>query len=231
MLYKSQQYFYHMYCSKIILNRGNNLNEHPCHYFFPVKPSSDSLISRVLTCSMIDDESGYSVIEIIDENDSLPVGLHVKDGGECNIMKVGSSHYMAFVTNRNCLLANIISDARCFLISAVPKSDKLIEWILIGPNKSAIDKLHFNMSEKGYNFEIVASFNVSIKVSLTSKEEKAFNLAMDLGYYDVPKRINLEKISKIFDCSKSTMNVRLRNAEKKIFDFYRIFSFGMNFKK
>lgn len=218
--------FQHVYCCKFILDRSSNIKEHPCHRFLPIDVDSEDIVVRVLTCSMIDDSSGYSVIGISDNLDKVREGHYSKEDGECDVIKVGAHRYMAIVTNRKCVLAKLINASRCLLVSAVPQTDTLIKWTIVGPSSEALHELRTTMRENGYKFETVASFSISSKVSLTSKEESAFNLAMDLGYYDVPRRIELDQISKIVDCSKSTMSVRLRGAEKKIFEFYRIFSMG-----
>ena len=62
---------------------------------------------------------------------------------------------------------------------------------------------------------------MSIKATLTPKQEAYFETAMDLGYYDIPKRITLDELCAILGCSKSTLNVSLRTAESNIFHFYR----------
>ncbi len=218
-----------MYCCKLMLDRSSNFKEHPCHRFLPIDIDSEGLGVRILTCSMIDDSSGYSVIGVSDDSGKVSEGHYSREDGECDIIKVGAHRYMAIVTNRKCVLAKLINASRCLLVSAVPQTDTLIEWTVVGPSAAALRGLKSAMRENGYKFESVASFDMSSKVLLTSKEEAAFNLAMDLGYYDVPRRIELDELSKITDCSKSTMSVRLRGAEKKIFDFYRIFSMGDHF--
>ena len=125
------------------------------------------------------------------------------------------------VINRRCLLSGLINRAGCFLSSAVPKTDTLIEWTIIGPDSARIHDLFTDMRNNGYSFELISSSALSTSATLTPKQERYFNTAMDLGYYDVPKRINLDDLSRILGCSKSTLNVALRTAESNIFHFYR----------
>lgn len=87
------------------------------------------------------------------------------------------------------------------------------------------------MRAHGYSFEILSSQVASPDVTLTPKQEAFFEAAMDLGYYDVPKRIGLDELSKILGCSKSNLNVILRTAERNIFDFYRMFCRSERFVK
>jgi len=40
--------------------------------------------------------------------------------------------------------------------------------------------------------------------------------AYDMGFFDIPQRITLEGLTPHMRCSKSTLNVMLRRAERKI---------------
>lgn len=218
-----------MRCCKILLDRKAKIKEHPCHHFLPFSIDND-VSTRVLTCSMVDENSGYSILGITDNCGVVKEGQYVKEHGKCDIINTGSNSYMAIVTNMKCVLARLINESRCFLVSAVPKTSTLIEWTLIGPSDGALCNLRRRMKEEGYSFTTQAIFDVDSKASLTSKETDAFNLAMDLGYYDIPKRTTLDAMCAIFGCSKSTLNVRLRNAERKIFNHYRMFSLGIHLR-
>lgn len=220
-----------MHCCKILLDRSKNFEEHPCHSFLPMEFGADGTNIRILTCSMIDSTTGYSMIDIRDDSDSLEEGHHPSENGDCNITRLGTNHYLAMVTNRRCFLSKLINESGCFLVSAEPDTDTLIRWTLIGPNSTVLHNLLSRMRESGYCYQMVSSSSVSMSSTLTSRQEECFNLAMDLGYYDVPKRIGLDELCKISGCSKSTLNVTLRSAEKRIFEFYRMFCVSNRFYK
>lgn len=210
-----------MHCCKILLDRTKNIEEHPCHSLLPIMFDDDDVDVRILTCSMLDQTTGYSMIRISGGADGIEEGRTVSDFGECTVTKLGNSQYMAMVINRRCLLSGLINRAGCFLSSAVPRTDTLIEWTIIGPDSARIHDLFTDMRNNGYSFELISSSALSTSATLTPKQERYFNTAMDLGYYDVPKRINLDDLSRILGCSKSTLNVALRTAESNIFHFYR----------
>ena len=220
-----------MHCCKILLDRSQNFEEHPCHSFLPVELGTEGTSSRILTCSMKDSNTGYSMIDIKDDRGVLEEGHYPSNGGDCNITRLSSNHYMAMVTNPRCFLSKIINESGCFLVSAEPQTDTLILWTLIGPNSTTLHNLLSRMRESGYSYQMVSSSSVSMSSTLTPRQEECFNMAMDLGYYDVPKRISLEELCKLSGCSKSTLNVTLRSAEKKIFDFYRMFCVSNRFYK
>lgn len=51
---------------------------------------------------------------------------------------------------------------------------------------------------------------------LTSKQQRAIELAIEHGYYGYPRKITMEKLAKIMKVSYSTYEFHLRNAEKKL---------------
>ena len=210
-----------MHCVKILLDRSVNKEEHPCHSLIPVKISAKGVEVKIQACSMLNEGAGYSIIQVVDPSDSMPEGHFEYPYGECNVTKVSRMRYSAFVLNRKCVLSSLINAAGCFLSSAVPRTDTIIEWTIIGPSSSAIHALLKNMRDAGYKFDTLSSEALVTESILTPKQEEYFNKAYDLGYYDVPKRIGLDGLSKIFGCSKSTLNVALRSAEMNIFRFYR----------
>jgi hypothetical protein len=52
--------------------------------------------------------------------------------------------------------------------------------------------------------------------SLTEKQRRALITAHNLGYYDVPKKINLVHLAKRLNLASSTVDVQLRRAERRL---------------
>lgn len=211
-----------MHCCKILLDRTSDMEDHPCHGFLPSGYGGDGTSIRVISCSMVDQCTGHSIIEIYDDTGRTAEEDHEDEFGACNISRVGKNRYMAMITNRRCRLIRLVNESRCVLVSAIPQTDNLVEWTLIGPSSTHIHDLLRKMRESGYTYMMQSSNSVSDQTTLTHNQEETFNLAMDLGYYDIPKRIGLDDLSKVIGCSKSTLTVTLRTAEKKIFDLHRL---------
>lgn len=210
-----------MHSVKILLDRSKTVDEHPCHSLLPVRITDEGLKVEIQACSMLDAGSGYSMIMIHDPSDALEPGGYRSECGEASIARMSKGHYMAFVTNHRCLLSSLINSSGCFLSSAVPVTDDLIEWRIIGPDSTRVHSLLARMRECGYSFHLLSSTTLAPDTVLTPRQSECFNMAMDLGYYDVPKRIGLDELSAIMGCSKSTLNVTLRTAERNIFSFFR----------
>jgi len=56
----------------------------------------------------------------------------------------------------------------------------------------------------------------SIMPKLTEKQKRAFELAVQEGYYDIPKRTDLNKLSKMMKISLATYQEHLKRAEAKV---------------
>lgn len=57
---------------------------------------------------------------------------------------------------------------------------------------------------------------LNIVPQLTNKQKEALNLAIENGYYEYPRKIELEKLAKLMKISYSTYQAHLRKAENKL---------------
>ncbi len=55
---------------------------------------------------------------------------------------------------------------------------------------------------------------------LTLQQKKAFNLAMENGYYDYPQKIHLEELAALMNVSRMTYREHLRRAQSKLLPFF-----------
>lgn len=82
--------------------------------------------------------------------------------------------------------------------------------------------------EKEYNGELLSIKNkntksisiVKMEPELTKKQKDAISLAIRKGYYNVPRKISVDKLAEIAKLSFSTFQVHLRKAESKLIPFF-----------
>lgn len=100
------------------------------------------------------------------------------------------------------------------------------EWEIASFNKQNLNRI-INFAQKKYEGKIL-SFKQEklkeIKIStmfpkLTDKQKRALELAVRYGYYEVPRKTELQRLAKIAKLSFSTFQVHLRKAEKKLIPF------------
>ena len=76
------------------------------------------------------------------------------------------------------------------------------------------------LNAEGFRTERKSSFQSDYAALLSDRQEEALRLALEHGYYEIPRRINLEELCLLLNCSKSTLDVTLRNAERKVITHY-----------
>jgi predicted DNA binding protein len=59
-------------------------------------------------------------------------------------------------------------------------------------------------------------FLFSIFPQLTQKQREAMELAIQHGYYDYPRKVEIKELARIAGCSFSTFHAHLRKAERKV---------------
>ncbi len=60
---------------------------------------------------------------------------------------------------------------------------------------------------------------LSVSPTLTDKQRRSLELAIENGYYGYPRKIEAQELAKLMKISTSTYNFHLRNAEKKILPY------------
>lgn len=98
-------------------------------------------------------------------------------------------------------------------------------WDLASFKKEPLDKIvKFAEKNKGkilsFKEEKIGSLGVVNSIpSLSSKQKEALELAKKNGYYSIPRKIGLVKLSKKMGVSLATYQVHLRKAEEKLIPF------------
>lgn len=210
-----------MYYCRLMIDRSMPYEEHPCRMMVPVDHNDDSISLQVVKCSSTEAGEGISMIRILtDGNAKITEGKTTTANGDCSIERISSTHYTAMVTNRSCYICGLINRSRCFLMSSVPLEENVVEWTIAGPDSATVQNLIKTLREYGYRIKFQAGGKFGDEMTLTPKEEKYLRAAYDRGYYNVPRKMDLDALCKILGCSKSTLNVALRTAEKKLICSY-----------
>ena len=93
-------------------------------------------------------------------------------------------------------------------------------------DRKEIEKL-IKISEEKYDAKVLSLKETKIKnlgilsvlPNLTGKQKQAFLLAIENGYYEYPRQIELERLAKLMKISLSTFQEHLRKAELRLLPF------------
>lgn len=104
------------------------------------------------------------------------------------------------------------------MLSDITIKNNFEYWRVGSSNKENIKNLIeiLNKSRKTILLEL-KEFNF-IKKELTDKQYSILKTAKEKGYYEIPKQIDLDKLSNELNISKSTLAAHLQKAEKKVIE-------------
>lgn len=125
-----------------------------------------------------------------------------------------------------------IMSKKILVLTPYIMSKGLRKFIAVVPERSELDTFNKMLEEHGrvidkerLSFEQAISYLeknvvlVDLNSMLTPKQLEILDLAYRCGYYDWPRKIKLDEISKLMNISKTTVCEHLRRAELKILKF------------
>ncbi len=200
------------------------VNEHICSNFLPSLVKSGMSVN-VLRCAPVGPRFGHSLVRIQGPHELCETEMaNIKDrvGSWCTVelSKTAPGDYIAMVSNHDCAICHLITGSHCFLESCTMKEDGTLVWNLVGPDADSIRKLIAGLKETGREVKIHCTREQESRNALTFRQKQALLMAFDEGFYDIPQRTTLQEMAPRLKCSKSTLNVMLRRAERKVLAEY-----------
>jgi len=208
------------------------LSENVIQLQFSVSPESwieticrsDLATVKILSMKSQDHEQLHQVTHFVDitsdkvHADELSRFLRNSSGViESDVATVGSNRVLGAVTSNNCMVCALIMDSKTgyFVGPAVTERDCQMSYKLFMSGDD-IPRFLEALHTEGIPYRISEISKVSPERTLTSKQERVLKSALELGYYDYPKRASTEDLSNALGVSPSTVSEILRRAEKRI---------------
>lgn len=144
-----------------------------------------------------------------------------KDVDVSDVAKVGTNRLVGAVTSNNCSVCSVIVDTNVgyFIGPATTGADCQTTFKLF-MNGEGIPTFLQGLHTNQVQYKISDITRLAPKRSLTSRQERVLKSALELGYYDYPKRVTTEELSRSLDIAPSTVAEILRRAEKRIISGY-----------
>jgi len=124
------------------------------------------------------------------------------------------------ITNRICPLYYMLKSGTTSFIREDIKPNGIHRFRIRVKNREELDRIKNRLVETLGDLDIK---NIKISLSrplLTKKQEVIIKTALDMGYYDVPKRVTINDLAKIFNLTPATLMEILRRGEKNIIEAY-----------
>jgi predicted DNA binding protein len=137
------------------------------------------------------------------------------------LASVGSNRLVGAVTSTDCRVCSSImnSNTGYFVGPATTDSNCEVSYKLF-MSGDAIPRFLQTLHDNGVDYKISEISKLSPKKDLTSRQEKVLKSALELGYFDYPKRVSTEELSAQLGVAPSTLNEILRRAERRIISGY-----------
>ncbi len=133
---------------------------------------------------------------------------------------VDDYHATAIVDANECSICKTIHNWDLFLTGAHSDDhgNMIMQWLV--PDEVTVSGFLKRLEDDGVQFELIKKRTLSKRGDITARQEFVVKTALDLGFFDYPKKINLEGLSKRLNVSYVTLAEILRRAEKNIISSY-----------
>jgi hypothetical protein len=137
-----------------------------------------------------------------------------------NLSKLDRHRVVGTITTHDCPVCSTFAGLNCFLVSASTTTKGKMEWELFISKDDELKALCERLEAKQVKYEILEVSHRLRKREITSRQEQILRVALDLGYFEFPKRIKLEGLSEKLNISIGTLAEILRRAEKHVLSSY-----------
>ena len=133
--------------------------------------------------------------------------LHIIDNSE-------DSKIVNVKTNDPWLLISLIK-SEVILKMPVIVENGVATWEVLAPHEK-IAKFNELLSEKNVKFKLKSITKYKKEVTLTKRQSEVLDLAVKLGYYEIPRKITLTELADKLEIAKSTLSGIIRRIDKKL---------------
>ena len=136
------------------------------------------------------------------------------------MVMIDDNHTTAIVDADKCAICKTMLNWDLFLIEAHTNGVGDIIMRLLAPDEETVSGFLGRLEADGVKFKLIKKHNLNKKKEITARQEFVVRTALDLGFFDYPKKVNLEGLSKRLNVSYVTLAEILRRAEKNIISLY-----------
>lgn len=149
--------------------------------------------------------------------DTLSTSKEIKD---IDLVKLGPHTVMGTITTQHCPVCSTLSGLNCSLLAAVTTDDNKMEWRLLLSGDDTLKKVTDRLGSQRVEFKILELSHLNNVKDLTARQEQIVKMALEMGYFEFPKKIRLEELSERLGISAGNLSEILRRAEKNILSRY-----------
>jgi len=183
---------------------------------------------RILSMKSVENSDRQETVHFVDitsdkvsSDDIVKELRHSKDVIDSDVAGVGSNRVVGAVTSAHCVVCSLIMDSKAgyFIGPASTEKDCQLSYKLF-MSGDAMPRFLQLLHDNGIIYKISEIAKITPSRALTSKQERVLKSALEMGYYDYPKKVSTQELSQAMKLSPSTVSEILRRAEKRIISGY-----------
>ncbi|MDW8034433.1 MAG: helix-turn-helix domain-containing protein [Nitrososphaerota archaeon] len=131
------------------------------------------------------------------------------------------SNVFAYFKTDGCDVCNTMLSKGAFLISGKHLEGYRMVYEFIAPGYDVFKEIISTLESLGFNLKILSLYKHESKEGLlTEKQESVLWLALKMGYFDYPRKINTKNLAKMLGIVPSTFSEILRGGIRKLLERY-----------
>lgn len=115
-----------------------------------------------------------------------------------------------------CNSCDVVRQSRCYIGSAGFRMDGVMEWTVMVPDSAALEALVRGTTGRGCAVVIQEVAVMRTAKELTKDQEDVLQLALDMGYFDVPRKVTAKVLARRLNMTASSLEIVLHRAERKV---------------
>lgn len=155
----------------------------------------------------------------------IPVKKSVEVLKRINVRMRGSirlgEESTAWFESDGCEVCNTIASKGAFLVTAWGIESNRLVYTFVSPNTRIVQDIISTLEELGFELKILGVERFRGRgLVLTEKQEMALRMALEMGFFDYPKKSTISDISRKLGINSSTLSERMRRGMKRLLEYY-----------
>ncbi|MEM3710974.1 MAG: helix-turn-helix domain-containing protein [Thermoprotei archaeon] len=133
---------------------------------------------------------------------------------DADLVRLNEHQLMGSVRVKECPVCSLFAVADGFLIGADVLDKERMRWEVFVKDEDSLRLLSGELQRRGIEHQLVEKVHLK-KTELTARQDQILRIALELGYFDFPKRIRLETLAQRLGVTAGTLSEVLRRGVKK----------------
>ena len=133
-----------------------------------------------------------------------------------DIVKVSEGRWFGLVVSPACVTAKAIEDLTCVITAHRVRRDGFMELEVLASGEDTLKQIMQRLSSKGIEVSVLEVTSDIDSEKVTAREEQVVRRALEMGYFDYPRKIRQRELASACGICSSTLAEILRRAERNI---------------